>query len=90
MKGFPSFDYKKIFPILLTFLILGLGLFFFFGEYSRIGVAFLFEVFVLFVVWIVDRFVFPDFDLVAEIIERQNVALVLFLLGLMAISLLAS
>lgn len=85
-----SFDYKKIFAILLVMLIFGLGLFFFFGEYSRIGVAFLFEVFVLLIVWVVDRFVFPDFDLIVEIMERQNVALVLFLLGLMAIPLLAS
>lgn len=88
MKGFSSFDYTKILSILFILLILGIGLFL--GEYSRIGVAFLFEVFVLLIVWVVDRFVFPDFDLVAEIIERQNVALVLFLLGLMAIPLLAS
>lgn len=83
-------DFKKVLPAVIIGLILGLMLFFLTPELSRIGAIFFFELFCLLILWIVDRLLLPSVDIIKEIVEKQNVAIVLFILGLIAIPLLAS
>lgn len=85
-----NLNFNKIIPSIIIGIILGLVLLFFTPEFSRLGVAFLFEIFCLLMLWVLDRYLLTKVDILKEIIERKNVALVLFILGLIAIPLLAS
>lgn len=85
-----SFNWGKIGWVSVVGIVLGVILFLVSPEISRLGVIFLFEIFCLFVLWLIDLLLLPQIDLVNEIIKKQNVALVLLILGLLAIPLLAS
>lgn len=85
-----SFNWGKIGWVSVVGIVLGAILFLVSPEISRLGVIFLFEIFCLFVLWLIDLLLLPQIDLVNEIIKKQNVALVLLILGLLAIPLLAS
>lgn len=83
-------DFKKMIPAILIGLFLGLTFLFTLPEFSRLGVVLLFELYMLLLLWIIDRLLLTNTDIFKEIIERKNVALVLFILGLIALPILAS
>ncbi len=59
-------------------------------EFSRLGIAFVFELCAFGLLLLIDKIFYPKIDFLQEIIEDHNVALAILVVGLLAIPFLAS
>ncbi len=83
-------DWKHFFITVIIGLPIAVALVLLSPEFSRLAVIFIFEITaLLFLMWL-NKIFYPGVDFIREIIEDQNIALAMLIIGLLAIPFLAS